>query len=152
MNLLETYSKRLNVSESVHAKAHGGEGLSNNKKMAIAMVLNNTNRFMNEAFSNSVGTQRADLGMWKKFCLNLTTVALPNLIAHDLVLVHPMSSMSGYITYVKYTIGSNKGESRRGEVINDPFRLGKVDVNYTSSKVVENVDVLKQVLISRRLK
>lgn len=139
MNLLETYSKRLNVSESVHAKAHGGEGLSNNKKMAIAMVLNNTNRFMNEAFSNSVGTQRADLGMWKKFCLNLTTVALPNLIAHDLVLVHPMSSMSGYITYVKYTVGSNKGESKRGEVINDPFRLGKVDVNYTSSKVVETI-------------
>ena len=27
---------------------------------------------------------------------NLTTVALPNLISHDLVIVHPMSSMSGY--------------------------------------------------------
>lgn len=140
MTLLETYKKRLAVSESVYSKAHEGETLSDSKKMAVAMVLNNTNKFMNEAFSNSVGTQRADLGMWKKFCLNLTTVALPNLIAHDLVIVQPMSSMSGYITYVKYTSGSTKGQTSRGEVFNDPFKLGKVDVNYTSSKVVENVE------------
>ena len=138
-NLLETYQKRIAVSESVYAKAHGGEKLDNNRKMAVAMVLNNTNRFMNEAFSNSVGTQRADMGEFKKFCLNLTTVALPNLIATDLVIVHPMASISGYITYVKYTVGSNKGESKQGEVLNDPFRLGKVDVNYTSSKVVETI-------------
>lgn len=138
-NLLETYQKRIAVSESVYAKAHGGEKLDNNRKMAVAMVLNNTNRFMNEAFSNSVGTQRADMGEFKKFCLNLTTVALPNLIATDLVIVHPMASISGYITYVKYTVGSNKGESRQGEVLNDPFRLGKVDVNYTSAKVVETL-------------
>ena len=58
--------------------------------------------FMNEAFENSVGTQRTDMGMFKKFALNLTTVALPNLIANDLVIVHPMSSMSGYVTYIEY--------------------------------------------------
>lgn len=137
--LLETYAKRLAVSESVYSKAHNGESLDTRKKLAVAMVLNNQNRFMNEAFSNSVGTQRADLGAHKKFCLNLTTVALPNLIAHDLVIVHPLSSISGFITYVKYTVGSNKGASKQGEVLNDPFRLGKVDVNYTSSKVVEDV-------------
>lgn len=137
MTLLETYAKRLSVAESVYAKAHDGEQLSNTKKIAIAKVLNNTNKFMNEAFNQSVGTQRSDLGLFKKFTLNLTTVALPNLIAHDLVIVHPMSSMSGFITYVKYTIGSNKGESKQGDVINEPFKLGNVDKNYTSSAVVE---------------
>lgn len=140
-SLLETYSKRLAVSESVFSKATGGETMDNTRKMAVAMVLNNTNRFMNEAFSNSVGTQRADLGAWKKFALNLTTVALPNLIAMDLVIVHPMASLSGYITYVKYTSGSNKGDVKRGDVFNDPFRLGKVDQNFTSSAVVETVEV-----------
>lgn len=137
MKLLETYSKRLNVSESVYNKAHGGESLDNKRKITIATLLDNTNKFMNESFANSVGTQRADLGMWKKFCLNLTTVAIPNLIAQDLVIVHPMTSMSGYITYVKYTAGSNKGATTQGTVFNDPFRLGNVDVNYTSAKVVE---------------
>lgn len=140
-SLLETYANRINVSESVYAKEHAGESMDNHRKMAVAMVLNNTNRFMNEAFANSVGTQRADLGAWKKFTLNLTTVALPNLIAMDLVIVQPMASISGYITYVKYTAGSNKGETRRGDVFNEPFKLGGVDVNYTSSAIVESVEV-----------
>lgn len=65
----------------------------------------------------------------------------PNLIAHDLVIVHPMASMSGYITYVKYTAGSNKGNTVQGDVFNDPFRLGKVDPNYTASTVVKDYAV-----------
>ena len=45
--------------------------------------------FLNEAFENSVGTQRADMGVWRKFALNLVTCAVPNLIGFDLVMVHP---------------------------------------------------------------
>ena len=141
MTLLETYAKRLSVSDSVYSKAHEGETLSTTKKMAVAMVLNNTNKFMNEAFANSVGTQRSDLGLFKKFTLNLTTVALPNLIAHDLVIVHPMASMSGYINYIQYTAGTTKGETAQGDVFNEPFKLGAVDKNFTSSAIVESVEV-----------
>lgn len=135
--LFETYAKRLEVADGVHQKAHLGEGLDNFKKIAIAKCLDNVNKFMTEAFENSVGTQRSDLGAWKKFALNLTTVALPNLIAFDLVIVQPMTSISGYINYIQYTAGSNKGETRQGDVLNDPFRLGKVDKDYTSERVVE---------------
>lgn len=66
-------------------------------------------------------------------------VALPNLIAPEIVLTHPMSSMSGYINYLKFTAGVTKGNVQAGTVFNDPFRLGKVDPNYTSSRV--NYDV-----------
>ena len=135
--LFETYAPRLEVADKVHQKAHLGEGLDNFKKIAIAKCLDNVNKFMTEAFDNSVGTQRSDLGAWKKFALNLTTVALPNLIAFDLVIVQPMTSISGYINYIQYTAGSNKGETRQGDVLNDPFRLGKVDKDYTSERVVE---------------
>ena len=138
--LLEAYSKRLAISESVYSKSHN-EAMPSHKKLVIAKCLDNTSKFMNEAFENSVGTQRANLGDFKKFTLNLVTVALPDLIAFDLVMVQPMSSMTGYIAYVQYTSGSNKGETTQGEVFNDPFRLGKVDVNYTSERVVETVKV-----------
>ena len=50
-----------------------------------------------------------------------------------------MSSMSGYITYLNYTAGSNKGATKQGDVFNNPFRLGDVDPDYTSNRVVENV-------------
>ena len=94
---------------------------------------------MAEAFEQSQGTQRSDLGLFTKFSLNLVNVALPNLIAPDLVLTHPMSSMSGYINYVKFVAGSNKSNVAQGDVFNDPFRLGKVDPNYTSSRVVKDL-------------
>ena len=54
---------------------------------------------MNEAFDSSQATQRADMGNWKRFCLNLTNVAVPNLIAFDLVMVNPMTSITGYVAY-----------------------------------------------------
>lgn len=38
---------------------------------------------------------------------------------------------------IKYTAGSTKGKTQAGDVFNDPFRLGNVDVDYTSAKVVE---------------
>lgn len=137
-NLVEAYKKRLTISESVYAKSHEGEAMPYNKKLVIAKCLENTSKFINEAFENSVGTQRASLGDFKKFTLNLVTVALPDLIAFDLVMVQPMSSLTGYIAYVKYTAGSNKGATKQGDVFNDPFRLGKVDKDYTSERVTES--------------
>ena len=94
---------------------------------------------MNEAFENSVGTQRTDMGMFKKFALNLTTVALPNLIANDLVIVHPMSSMSGYVTYIEYQYASNKGQTKIGDKISNPWEFGDVHEDLTGARVVENV-------------
>lgn len=70
--------------------------------------------------------------------LNLTTVALPNLIANDLVIVHPMSSMSGFVTYINYTAGSNKGDIEQGHIFNNPFMLGDVkSATYTADRVTE---------------
>lgn len=138
-NLLESYKTRLAVSESYYAKSHNGEKLPQQKKLVVAKLLENQNKFLTEAFENSVGTQRSDMGHFRKFSMNLTTVATPNLIAFDLVIVQPMSSLSGYVNYIKYTVGSNKGDSKRGEVLNSPFGLGKVDPYYTSDKVVETI-------------
>ena len=138
--LFEAYKNRLSVAESVYGKMHNGEKMNNNRKLVTAKCLENVNKFMNEAFDQSVGTQRADMGMFKKFAMNLTTVALPNLIAHDLVIVHPMSSMSGYITYIEYQYASNKGATKQGDLISNPFGFGNVDADFTGSRVVENVD------------
>lgn len=75
MTLLETYKNRLAISEKVYSQATG-EALPATKKLAVARLLDNTNKFLNEAFANSTGTQRSDLGEFKKFCMNLVTVNL----------------------------------------------------------------------------
>lgn len=144
--LFEAYAKRLNISEAVYSRAHEGLKMDANRKLTIATVLNNTSKFLNEAFDQSTGTQRSDMGDFKRFCLNLTTVALPNLIANDLVIVHPMTSMYGSVAYIRYVAGSTKGNVNKGDVFADPFRLNDVDAeknghtaDYTSSRVVEAV-------------
>lgn len=68
MNLMEAYAKRLAISESVYGRQHNGQKMDNNRKLTVAKVLSNTNNFLNEAFEQSVGTQRADMGLFKKFC------------------------------------------------------------------------------------
>ena len=142
MLITEAYKNKLAISEQVYAREHGGRALAPTKKVAIARVLANTSEFLNEAFENSQGTQLGNMKTFKKFCLDLTTVALPNLIANDLVIVFPMKSRTGYIQYLSFVAGSNKGGVKQGDLFNDPFRLGEMTddrVNYTAAVVTDTV-------------
>ena len=58
-------------------------------------------------------------------------------------MVKPMTAMHGYVVYFEYSKGSNKGASNVGDLITNPFGLGTVDANYTSSTVVENKELAK---------
>ena len=140
-NLLETYSRQLNVAEAYVAKNFAGREVSNNTKLATAVLLDNTNRFINSRLEESVATSHADLGAWKKFCLNLTNIAVPSLIANDLVIVHPMTSISGSVAYLEYVATTDKN-GMSGKVLNGAFGLGQMDENrvaYTSQIIVESV-------------
>lgn len=141
-NLLEAYKNRLAISESIHQKSHNGAKMSAQKKLMIASVLNNTSRFLNEAFSESAAVQKTAIGDWKKFCLNVSTTALPNLILPELMLTQPMTSITGYVTYLRYTLGVNKGDNKRGTIVNAHHRLGNMDENrslYTADRVKETL-------------
>lgn len=138
-NLLETYGRQLKVAEAYVAKNFDGKAVSNNTKLTTAVLLDNTNRWMTE--SMVAGGQRADLGEWKKFCLNLTNIAVPSLIANDLVIVHPMTSYSGSVAYLKYEAATEKN-GMKGRELNSVFGLGQMDdsrVAYTSQILIEEV-------------
>ena len=140
-NLLEAYGKQLNVAEAYVAKNFDGKRISSNTKLTTAVLLDNTNRWMTESMNESVATNRGDLGAWKRFCLNLTNIAVPSLIANELVIVHPMTSYSGSVAYLKYVALTDKGGIKAGETeFNSVFGLGMMDdkrVNYTSQVIVE---------------
>lgn len=143
-NLLETYSRQLKVAEAYVAKTFDGKEVSNNTKLTTAVLLDNTNRWITESMNTEIGaTTRGDLGAWKKFCLNLTNIAVPSLIANDLVIVHPMTSFSGSVAYLKYVALSDKN-GMEGKELNSVFGLGVMDdarMNYTRQIIVEDVVV-----------
>ena len=62
------------------------------------------------------------------------------MIAFDLVHVSPMSSMYGNVAYIEYQKGTTKGASKEGDLTNNIWALGDVDVNYTGQAVVEPVE------------
>ena len=142
-NLLETYSRQLKVAEAYVAKTFDGKEVSNNTKLATAVLLDNTNRWITESLNSDIGAAtRGDLGAWKKFCLNLTNIAVPSLIANDLVIVHPMTSYSGSVAYLKYVALSDKGDIKAGDEFNSVFGLGEMTpdrMNYTAQVIVETV-------------
>jgi len=143
-SLTEAYKRRIALAESAYAKSHDNATLSVSQKETIAKVLNNSVEYfkfrLGESYSNSVGTQRADMGNYKKFTLDVTTVALPTLIANDLVLTSPMSSFTGSIQYYKFVAGSNKGGIEIGDEFNSPFALAPMTderMHYTAQAVVD---------------
>ena len=140
-NLLETYSRQLKVAEAYVAKNFDGKAISSNTALTTAVLLDNTNRWMTESVNMVAGGSRADMGDWKKFCLNLTNIAVPSLIANDLVIVHPMTSYSGSVAYLEYVAASDKGDMK-GRMLNSVFAHGEMDearINYTTPVVVETL-------------
>ena len=143
-NLLETYSRQLKVAEAYVAKNFDGKAISANTQLTTAVLLDNTNRWMTESLgldNQIAATQRSDLGAWKKFCLNLTNIAVPSLIANDLVIVHPMTSYSGSVAYLKYVTLTDKPGYEAGQELNSVFGLGDMNekrMNYASQVIVED--------------
>lgn len=146
MNLMESYKGRLAIAESYYAQKNSGQKLSNTKKMLTAQCLSNVANFMNESFiSSTSATQRADMGQFKKFCLDITTLTVPNLVINDMFMVKPMSSFSGYVTYLNFSAGIAKGTVKEGDVFSNPFTLGTMSegrIDYsgvTGGKIVETI-------------
>jgi hypothetical protein len=142
-NLLETYSRQLKVAEAYVAKNFEGKAMSSNTALTTAVLLDNTNRWITESLNNVIGaTNRGDLGDWKKFCLNLTNIAVPSLIANDLVIVHPMTSYSGSVAYLEYVSLTDKGGVAKGDMFNSVFGHGEMNdarQNFTSQVIIETI-------------
>ena len=60
--------------------------------------------------------------------------------------------MAGYVNYIEYVAGSNKGTMTQGTMLNSPFGLGDVDADYTSARVVETLDATKKLMWTPVLK
>ena len=143
-NLLETYSRQLKVAEAYVAKNFEGKTMSSNTALTTAVLLDNTNRWMTESLNSQIGVDGRDvsMGAWKKFCLNLTNIAVPSLIANDLVIVHPMTSYSGSVAYLEYVSLTDKGGVKKGDMFNSVFGHGEMTEgrqNFTSQVVIETI-------------
>lgn len=132
--MLENHKRRLNVAESVN-KAKTGKALSLEKKMALATVLENTERFCNATLKESATNSKGIPS--KAFYMDMLTAVVPNLIASDIVSTQALESKTGMISYLRFMYGSDKGATTAGTMFNNSLYTGFSDPNYTSRLVNE---------------
>lgn len=145
--LLEKFAPQLNVADK-YLEKNFGTTMTERTRLNTAVLIDNTNRFMTmmESMGTGVGlmntqaTERSNLGNWKKFCLNLTNIAVPSLIANDLVITHAMTSFSGSIAYLEYQSRTQKGGVNHGRTLNSVFAMGEMDdarQNFTAETIID---------------
>lgn len=110
-------------------KETGRKGMSLEAQIALAKVLENTQKRMN--YSLNEATQSDMVGPYKRYALDIITGMFPNLIAMDLVNVQPLENKYGIINYVKYTAGSTKYPTTAGDEIATTFNYTGSNQNYT---------------------
>lgn len=130
-SLVESWKDRLAAVEKVT------ENFNYEKKIALAKLLENTQSYLNHHLMESRATQSSNIGQFKRFALDALTVAIPSLIAFDLVSVQPISNRVGMINYIEYTYNTTKGTVTEGQVFTDTWRKGNSEPTFTTSAVVE---------------
>lgn len=127
--LVESWKDRLTAVEKVT------ENFNYEKRIALAKLLENTQSYLNHHLMESRATQSSNIGQFKRFALDALTVAIPSLIAFDLVSVQPISNRVGMINYIEYTYNSNKGTVKEGQIFTDTFKKGNSEPTFTLAAV-----------------
>lgn len=128
------HAKRIQVAENVQKKF--GKTMDLEKKVALATVLENTQKIMEATNSSNIPS--------KTFFMDMITGVIPNLIASDIVSTQAMEAKASIVSYLRYTYGTDKGATQAGTMFNNSLYTGRSDMNY-SSRVVADEQVLSGV-------
>lgn len=159
MSAYESCRTKLRACEMFHKRTFSQE-----VKNTAAVILRNTiNAYEAVAGTPSAGStaglgvygggqsavaQTNPISSYKNFIIKIATLGIPALDVFDWVATEPMATASTQILFTKYVRMSNKGTSKQGDIISDPFgiyyrknekgeREDATDPNYSSALTVD---------------
>ena len=118
----EQCKNKLHLAEVFHKRT-----IPQETKNTAAVVLRNTiNAY--EAVSGLAGgnsgvAQTNPISSYKNYIIKLATLGIPALDVYDWVAAEPMATANTQILFTKYVRMSDKGNSRKGDVVADPFGI-----------------------------
>ena len=141
----EQMKSKIRAAEMLHRRQFSQE-----VKNTSAVILKNTVSVL-ESYegigSNSAVAQMNPVGSYKNFIIKVASLGIPALDVFDWVAVESMATANSQVLFTRYVRMSNKGQSKQGDVVADPFgiyyrdvngeRENAVDANYSSELVVE---------------
>ena len=143
----EQMKSKIRAAEMLHRRQFSQE-----VKNTSAVILKNTISVL-ESYegigNNSAVAQMNPVGSYKNFIIKVASLGIPALDVFDWVAVESMATANSQVLFTRYVRMSNKGQSKQGDVVSDPFgiyyrdvngeRENAVDANYSSELVVEEV-------------
>lgn len=118
----EQCKNKLHLAEMFHKRT-----IPQETKNTAAVVLRNTiNAY--EAVSGLAGgnsgvAQLNPINSYKNYIIKLSTLGIPALDVYDWVATEAMATANTQILFTKYIRMSNKGNSKQGDVVADPFGI-----------------------------
>lgn len=107
---------------------------SDTTKAGLAVMLENTNRFLN---SLDETTRAVAVGDFQKYAMPMVRAIFPELIANEIVSVQPMLGPVSLVFYMDMVYGTNKGRVKRGDTAFSSIARGPNNPSYTSSSIEE---------------
>lgn len=123
--LIKKWDKRIRTTESAIGP------MNMERKAALAVSLENTHHRLRVMES----TQPASIGSYKRYALDIVNAVVPNLIVYDIAAVQPIDNKVGMINYISYNYGSDKGQTKAGDMFASSINMGQSDPNYTADYV-----------------
>lgn len=123
---MQRHSNRIAIAENINKKLGKGS-LTLEKKAALATCLENTRQICEATQSSMLPS--------KTFFLDMVASVIPNTIASEVVSVQAMESKAGMISYLRFVYGSDKGETKEGQMFNNSLYHGKTDENYSGATI-----------------
>ena len=130
------YAKRIGLLESAR-KAVGAKPMSTFEKYYAGQLFENLskgNMFEGYTQGNFVG------GNFRRDAFNIVSLAIQNTILPEIVSVQPMSTAAQLLPILEFKYGTDKGETKAGDLILDGTGAGHTDKNF-DGRVIENQPV-----------
>ena len=123
----EECKTKLRAAEMFHKRTFPQE-----VRNTAAVILRNTINAYESVSGSTAGlgiggqsgvAQMNPISSYKNFIIKIATLGIPALDVFDWVAMEPMATASTQILFTKYVRMSNKGSSKKGDVISDPFGI-----------------------------
>lgn len=125
--LVKKYDRMVSaVDKALKESAAFGSGLDNEKKVSLAIMLDNVSRNFDAnapKILTESGTQVTDIAKKNEY-LNLVSAVMPTLVAEDVVSVQPLKQKAGVVYYMKNVYDSNRGGIKQGDNISNFVQVG----------------------------
>ena len=127
MSAYEACRTKIRAAEMFHKRTFDQE-----VKNTAAVILRNTINAYESVSGSTAGlgvtgnsgvAQMNPVSSYKNFIIKIATLGIPALDVFDWVATEPMATASTQILFTKYVRMSNKGASKKGDVISDPFGI-----------------------------